>query len=191
MLSVDHNEELYRTLEGWLKDVGPGAPDIRLKLVHNTGVPGLSETRNVGIRAAEGDIVAFIDDDAVAEPDWLENLVRPFEVPEVVAVGGRAVPLWLSGSRLSWSWFPEELDWIAGCTYKGLPVNYSPKSAVGSQQSIPDSRSSPPDYRLSIDDSRLTTIRNVPGCNMSFRKEVFGSVGFFRNDIGGLKETPS
>ena len=204
ILAVDHNEELFESLQSsvishWSPIPPPDSSQQtqrtrstpQTKVVHNTGVQGLSETRNVGISAASGDIVAFIDDDAVAEPDLLENLTRAFSYQPsalsqnsqlrlatqqtqgtqqtVVAVGGQAIPLWLSGSRPSW--FPEELDWIVGCAYKGLPVE-----------------------TLHIDPGTLNlqlgTIRNVPGCNMAFRREVFDKVGGFRSEMGGLRETP-
>lgn len=51
--------------------------------------PGLTRARNLGARAARGDIVAYIDDDALAEPEWLAALVREFEDPRVAAVAGR------------------------------------------------------------------------------------------------------
>ncbi|NSX53362.1 glycosyltransferase family 2 protein [Parasulfitobacter algicola] len=50
--------------------------------------PNISAARNVGINAAAGHIVAFIDDDAVAEPTWLGYLVAPFDKANVAAVGG-------------------------------------------------------------------------------------------------------
>lgn len=193
IMAVDHNEELYQALaETYGEAIRTGrastnldqSPDldesqsIPIKLIFNKGILGLSETRNVGIRAAVGEIVAFIDDDAFAEKDWLKNLVKPFSTglePEirrghggvgpatvdesprqVAAVGGRAIPRWYNGRRPSW--FPEELDWIVGCTYRGLPVS---------------------------DDE----VRNVPGCNMAFSKEIFHTVGFFRSELGRTGKT--
>jgi glycogen synthase len=48
----------------------------------------LSQSRNIGIACAAGDIVAFIDDDAIPEPEWLTQLVAPFEDDAVGAAGG-------------------------------------------------------------------------------------------------------
>lgn len=134
ILAVDHNKQLYERLAEIYRDsIEIGRNSINLNqspnlqapipiiLVLNEGAQGLSETRNVGIRAASGEIIAFIDDDAVAEKDWLLYLTKPFEDERVVAVGGRTIPLWLNGRRPSW--FAEELDWIVGGTYKGLPLN--------------------------------------------------------------------
>ena len=44
--------------------------------------------RNVGVQHAAGDILAFIDDDAIPPPAWLERLVVPFEDERVGSVGG-------------------------------------------------------------------------------------------------------
>lgn len=79
---------------------------------------GLSNARNAGVKNARGEIIAFVDDDAVADVNWLENLIKNYEDPMVVGVGGLIKPLWESGSP---AWFPEELNWVVGCSYKGLP----------------------------------------------------------------------
>ena len=106
ILAIDHNEELFDRLVTELPLEG--------KVVLNTSIPGLSETRNAGILSSTGEIVAFIDDDAIAEATWLENLIPPFEVPRVMAVGGQAIPLWPKDKPPSW--FPEEFDFTIGCT---------------------------------------------------------------------------
>lgn len=51
-------------------------------------VANISVARNIGIRAARGEVVAFIDDDSIPEPDWLDRLVVPFQDPKVAAAGG-------------------------------------------------------------------------------------------------------
>src|SRR5438067_221977 len=48
----------------------------------------LSVSRNVGLELASGDLVAFIDDDAVPYERWLDDLVPHFDTPEVAGVGG-------------------------------------------------------------------------------------------------------
>jgi glycosyltransferase involved in cell wall biosynthesis len=53
--------------------------------------PGLSRARNAGLMAAQGRLVAFIDDDAVAAPDWLAAMVKA-ALPGTVALGGRITP---------------------------------------------------------------------------------------------------
>jgi glycosyltransferase involved in cell wall biosynthesis len=58
---------------------------------------GLSAARNAGARATRGRFVAYIDDDAVAEPEWVGALARGFADPAVGAVTGRIRPLAVEG----------------------------------------------------------------------------------------------
>src|SRR5947209_6412915 len=51
----------------------------------------LSISRNIGICAAAGDLVAIIDDDAVPEPEWLTQLAAGFDTEDVGAAGGKVL----------------------------------------------------------------------------------------------------
>jgi len=90
-----------------------------VKIIANSSNSGLSLARNTGISSSSSDIVAFLDDDATAESDWLKYLIAPFDDPQVIGTGGKAVPHWLgSGNRPFW--FPEEIDWVVGCMHIGF-----------------------------------------------------------------------
>lgn len=68
--------------------------------------PNLSKARNLGINAASGDLICFIDDDAVAEPTWLARLAAAFDSPAVGAAGG-----FVRGRNgISYQWKAEHLD---------------------------------------------------------------------------------
>ncbi|MCF1708294.1 glycosyltransferase family 2 protein [Tabrizicola sp. J26] len=66
----------------------------------------IAAARNVGLAMAAGDVVAFIDDDAVAEPTWLRLLTAPFKDPLVGQAGG-----FVRGRNgISWQWRALEVD---------------------------------------------------------------------------------
>ena len=87
-------------------------------LIHcNKENRGISYSRTKGAELASGDIVAFIDDDAIADPRWIEELVKTYEETDALAVGGRMEGRWLSGNP----WYlPEEFNWLVGVTYPGF-----------------------------------------------------------------------
>lgn len=107
---IDYNPALLQRAREYLSDA---------TVIENQGDKGLSGARNTGWTVAQGEIVAFLDDDAIAEPDWLENLVACYSRPEIVGVGGKIVPHWQTQRP---SWFPDEFNWVVGCTYRGLPT---------------------------------------------------------------------
>jgi glucosyl-dolichyl phosphate glucuronosyltransferase len=106
---IDHNDDLLRRATREF-------PTARV--FANEESRGLSGARNTGVRHATGEIVAFLDDDARAQPGWLRALTRAFMDPTVIGAGGVAVPVWESRAP---SWIPSEFLWVVGCSYRGLP----------------------------------------------------------------------
>jgi GT2 family glycosyltransferase len=122
---VDHNPDLLTRVRGSASDV---------RVVENRGRSGLAGARNSGVTATSSDVVVFLDDDAVAEHDWLAHLMRPYGDASVLGVGGAIRPLW-AGARPRW--FPAEFDWVIGCTYVGLPVTAGPvRNLIGANMSF-------------------------------------------------------
>jgi hypothetical protein len=80
---------------------------------------GSAAACNTGVEHSHGDFVAFLDDDAVAEPDWLAWLAKAMESPDILGAGGFSEPLWEASKPPRW--FPDELLWAVGCSYRGLP----------------------------------------------------------------------
>lgn len=109
IVAVDHND-------GLLGRVRQEMPQV--VAVANQEHQGLSGTRNSGVDAAHSKIVAFLDDDALADEYWLSFLSEGFQDPLVAGVGGSIEPIWESNRP---GWFPPEFDWVVGCTYRGLP----------------------------------------------------------------------
>lgn len=142
---VDNNRELYNMLIELHKNI---------KVVLNSEKIGLSCTRNVGINNSTGDIIAFIDDDAIPDNKWTENIARTFDVNynEIGAVTGCLFPKWrqIEDSIL---WFPKELFWMIGCSYTMTP------------------------------DIQCEVERGF-GSNMAIKKDVFDKVGLFNTELG-------
>ena len=72
-------------------------PHPRLHYIYETTV-GLSVARNTGAKVAKAPILAYLDDDAEATPQWLRSLYQVYQEHEKVAIaGGKVTLLWPSG----------------------------------------------------------------------------------------------
>ncbi|MFW0786031.1 glycosyltransferase family 2 protein [Gordonia sp. CPCC 206044] len=129
---TDHNDELGDDLRDFVRRVQPTTP---VRVIANSGPRGLSGARNTGVVAAEAAVVAFLDDDAVADPGWLGHMVARYDNPAVRGVGGGARPRWPGGARPAW--FPAEFDWVVGCSYPGQPEQAGPvRNFIGANMSL-------------------------------------------------------
>lgn len=76
--------------------------DPRLHYIYEP-VTGLSVARNTGAKVAQSEILAYLDDDAVASPHWLESLYEAYQNNEKLAVaGGKVTLLWLDRQPPQW-----------------------------------------------------------------------------------------
>jgi len=112
----------------------------------------LSKSRNVGIQNASGDIVCFIDDDGIPEPDWLDQLATAYSDPRAGAVGG----------------------WVRNHT----GVDYQTKYIVSDRDSVSEVLIEDP---AEVPDSRpgAEKFPGVIGVNSSFRRAALLDVGGF------------
>lgn len=129
-------------------------PDVRL-LRNDLGKGTMPESRQIGFAAATGDVVAFIDDDAYVDPDWLDELMAPYADPTVVGVGGRAS-----------NGIPGEED-------EGL-------GEIG--RFLPDGRLT---GNFGADPGRLIEVDHLLGANMSFRRSALAAIGGIRGNYPG------
>jgi glycosyltransferase involved in cell wall biosynthesis len=110
VIVVDHDDDLLdMCVARW--------PNHRV--VPNQFAQGLSGARNTGVSHTTGEVIAFLDDDAIAEGGWLDVLTAGFAAPSVGGVGGHVKPAWAATPP---SWLPPEFWWVVGCSYVGLPT---------------------------------------------------------------------
>jgi glucosyl-dolichyl phosphate glucuronosyltransferase len=148
VLCIDNNDELLATACSQWRDA-PGTPvqvlanrfddHLRRVTIHQrahgtTRRFGAGSARNVAAEHVHSGVIAFMDDDAWAEPDWLERLLELYRDPSVVAVGGPPLPDYETRRP---SWFPANFDWVFGCAYEGLPTETSPlRHLIGANMSV-------------------------------------------------------
>lgn len=82
--------------------------DSRVKYVYEA-ITGLSVARNTGAKVAQSEILAYLDDDAIASPHWLSSLHEAYEKNEKLAIaGGKVTLLWVDGMTAP-NWLSEGL----------------------------------------------------------------------------------
>jgi GT2 family glycosyltransferase len=160
LLVVDHNDVLLQRAQ---REVAPEQPLLRV--VANSRKQGLSGARNTALEEVSAEVVVFLDDDATAEDGWLAALLTHYDRADVIAVGGVATPRWPSGEHRPVT-LPTE-----GPTARG-ELDW----VVGCTYAGQPTTAQP--------------VRNLMGCNMSFRREVFATVGGFSEDLGRVGKTP-
>ncbi len=159
-LVVDHNPSLLERAERELAPL-----HHRLQVVANSRKKGLSGARNTALELVGAEVVVFLDDDASPEPGWLNCLTAPYSEASVIAVGGAAQPCW-----------PTEAS---------RPVTLPASDAAASGELdwvVGCTYAGQPRTRAPV--------RNLMGCNMSFRRDVFVQVGGFSEDLGRVGKTP-
>jgi glycosyltransferase involved in cell wall biosynthesis len=126
------------------------------------GRPGLDVARNRALREASGEVVAFIDDDAMPDKNWLRELTANFNNPMVMCVTGITMPL--------------ELETDGQEAFE----KYSPFSK-GFRRIVYSAASHHP----------LSAGRIGAGANMAFRKQVISTVGTFDEALDAGTATES
>ena len=124
--------------------------------------PGLDVARNRALHEAKNEIVAFMDDDAIPDPNWLRALLRNFDDPYVLCVTGLTMPLELETDGQEW--FERHSTFCRGFRRKVFDNSTHNPLATGPIGS---------------------------GTNMAFRKDVIKHVGFFDEALDGGTPTCS
>jgi cellulose synthase/poly-beta-1,6-N-acetylglucosamine synthase-like glycosyltransferase len=146
VLCIDNNEELFErasaewgSLPGLTVMRNPDVDHVNFVSAHERAHGsrrrfGAGSARNAAVEITTGEVVAIIDDDARAEPDWLERLLETYTDESVVAVGGPPLPIYETARP---DWFPRSFDWVFGCEYLGLPTQTGPiRHLIGANMSF-------------------------------------------------------
>ncbi len=121
--STDATPDVYKKISGRY-------PSVQWRYV-STPIPSLPKARNLGISEAKGKIIAFVDDDAIAGENYIENLLENIKrFPEFSAFGGPVFPLYEGGKEPVWmsSWLQRIYSLVhLGNVYR----EFRPKYPVG------------------------------------------------------------
>ncbi len=139
-----------------MKRLADGCPNMRLIRVESSGV---SLARNQGARAATGDYLAYIDDDAMAAPDWIEQIQRVLAEHDhrPAVLGGKVMPVW---EKPLPRWWPAALRGV---------LSIIEHDGAG-------------EYRTDAVPAKLEPY----GVNMILRRDVMLEHGGFPEDLGRL-----
>ncbi len=115
LVVIDHNPGLLDLIRSRFSDVES------VRVIANERRQGIGGGSNTALLRARGDYIAFLDDDAVADPEWLKSMVSHLDNdPEVVGVTGQTLADWVDGDRPRW--IPEGFNWVYGCSDADEPL---------------------------------------------------------------------
>jgi glycosyltransferase involved in cell wall biosynthesis len=118
--------------------------------------PGKSHALNAGIRNADSDILAFMDDDVTVESTWLQNLTAALRKGECSGVGGRTL---LAGNFSPPRWLALQGPYALGGVLAAM-------------------------FDLGDEPCELEPNSAPYGANMAFQRKMFEKYGLFRTDLG-------
>ena len=145
---TERDRELQRKVQEYVEENNINNSQI----IFNDGIPSLAQARNLGIEHATGDILAFIDDDVIASPEWAQEMVNTYNShPEAAGVTGSAIPAWQEPGM---EWLPKEFQWIISCT----------------------------GWLDEEGKDNIRVVRNGWGMNVSVRREALGDIRFVLAD---------
>jgi glycosyltransferase involved in cell wall biosynthesis len=104
---VERSVGLYDAVREYCKGI-----NLSTRVIYTSQNLGLGGARNLGSKEAKGEVIAFVDDDVVLNPDWAEKMVGSYS-GDVIGVTGSEYPLWQDKDL---EWLPEKLYWLISCT---------------------------------------------------------------------------
>lgn len=149
VVDTSENEDTTQMLREHYPEVTPVA--------HPSGPRNMAWSRNQGIQAGTAPVVAFLDDDSIAEPQWLAEIARAYaEHPDVGGVGGRII------------------EGLAEPVILSAGQKVSTINRYGMTRANFNARS-----------EGIVVAEHLKGCNMSFRRAVLAQIGNFDEAYNG------